>query len=666
MKASLRFLLALSLAGGALLSGCGGDNDNNAAEQNTGPRVDLRLMETTDIHANVMDYNYYSDSVDNGHGLVRTAMLVKQARAEITYPENSALVDNGDLIQGSPMGDWRQAQGLTSGEVHPVYKVMNEMAYDVGNYGNHEFNYGLDFLAESVDDAAFPYISANVFSADGSTPYFDQYKLITKTVYDRDGNPHDLTLGFIGFLPPQIMQWDKKNLEGKVTAKDIKATAELLVPQMKAEGADIIVAIPHSGINTTAYSEEAKAENSSWYLADVDGIDAIMFGHSHLTFPSDSFANTANVDLEKGTIKGVPSVMPGYWGSHLGIIDLTLALNEDGESWTVVNSKVEARALDPEGEADAALTALVKPDHDATLNYMGQVIGESTDDIFSFLAVVKDDPSIQIVSDAQKAYVEDAIVGTELDGLPVLSAAAPFKACDRDGVCAEESSFTVVPAGELQVKNIADLYLYPNTLMAVKVTGAELEQWLECSASQFFQITDTADRQELVDFSGFPTYNFDVIDGVSYQIDVTEPARYDRDCAKVSDGSRIVNLQFEGAAIDPAQEFLIASNNYRATGGHFAGTGGDHVVIESPDENRQVVGNYIQANSPVTPTADNNWSFAPILGYSSDLQIVFRVPNTDRAKNFVADAVAGAGGSFMATLLDDSGNEAIYELKLQP
>ena len=247
-----------------------------------------------------------------------------------------------------------------------------------------------------------------------------------------------------------------------------------------------------------------------------------------------------------------------------------------------------------------------------------------------------------------------------------MSAAAPFKACDRDGVCAEESSFTVVPAGELQVKNIADLYLYPNTLMAVKVTGAELEQWLECSASQFFQITDTADRQELVDFSGFPTYNFDVIDGVSYQIDVTEPARYDRDCAKISDGSRIVDLQFEGAAIEPAQEFLIASNNYRATGGHFAGTGGDHVVIESPDENRQVVGNYIQANSPVTPTADNNWSFAPILGYSSDLEVVFRVPNTDRAKNFVADAVAGAGGSFMASLLDDSGNEAIYELNLQP
>ena len=219
MSTSLRSLLVLSLASGALLSGCGGDDNNT-------PRVDLRLMETTDIHANVMDYNYYSDSVDNGHGLVRTAMLVKQAREEITYPGNSALVDNGDLIQGSPMGDWRQAQGLTSGEVHPVYKVMNEMAYDVGNYGNHEFNYGLDFLAESVNDAAFPYISANVFSADGSTPYFDQYTLITKTVYDRNGNPHKLTLGFIGFLPPQIMQWDKKNLEGKVSTKDIKAVAE--------------------------------------------------------------------------------------------------------------------------------------------------------------------------------------------------------------------------------------------------------------------------------------------------------------------------------------------------------------------------------------------------------------------------------------------------------
>ena len=429
MSVSSRTFWLGIISSGVLLAGCGSDSDNN-------PLVDIRLMETTDIHANVMDYNYYGDAADPKVGLVRTATLIKQARAALDFPDNSFLVDNGDLIQGSPMGDWRHAEGLPAGEIHPVYKAMNELGYDVANYGNHEFNYGLEFLAESVNDAGFPYISANVFvdddddNPDNDQLYFEPYRLVTKSVRDRDGNSHDITVGFIGFLPPQIMQWDKKNLEGEVITKDIKAMAERYVPRMKAEGADVIVAIPHSGISTTAYSEADKAENSSWYLADVEGIDAIMFGHSHLLFPSDSFADTPNVDVEKGTIKGVPAVMPGYWGSHLGVIDMTLSYDTGADQWSITNSQVQAQPIfaddAPAVEADSALVAKLAGDHQATIDYMNQPIGESTDDIYSFLAVVKDDPSIQIVADAQKAYVENLIEGdVNLQDLPVLSAARP-------------------------------------------------------------------------------------------------------------------------------------------------------------------------------------------------------------------------------------------------
>ncbi|WP_435105177.1 bifunctional 2',3'-cyclic-nucleotide 2'-phosphodiesterase/3'-nucleotidase [Arhodomonas sp. AD133] len=673
MTISPRSLLVLSLLGTAVLGGCGGDGDNDDSPETTGPvTVDLRLMETTDIHANVMDYNYYGDEADPTIGLVRTATLVRQAREALEFRDNHLLVDNGDLIQGSPMGDWREAEGLAAGEVHPVYKAMNEMNYAVGNYGNHEFNYGLEFLDESVNDAAFPYISANIFKDDGDgdpsndVPYFEPYRLIDKYVTDRDGESHEITIGVIGFVPPQIMQWDKENLEGRVVTKDIKAMAERYVPQMQAEGADIIVAVPHSGISTKAYSAADKAENSAWYLADVAGIDAIMFGHSHLVFPSEAFADTANVDIERGTIKGVPAVMPGFWGSHLGIIDLTLEYEADADDWTVTGSEVEAEPIFADGEptvtADATLKALVADDHQATIDYMNQPIGESTDDIFSFLAMVKDDPSVQIVNDAQKAYVEAAIEGdVNLQDLPVLSAAAPFKACDREGNCDEEGSFTVVPAGELKVKNAADLYLYPNTLMAVKVNGSELKEWLECSASQFYQIdTDTTEPQSLVNFTGFPTYNFDVIDGVTYQIDVTQPPKYDRDCNVINaDAERIVDLQFEGQAVPADKAFLIATNNYRANSGVFPGTGADHVVINSPDANRTVLANYIKDNSPVTPTADGNWSFAPI-DSGTDLTLTFRVPNTDRARSFVRDKAPNA----MFLEVNDN-DEAVYELHLQ-
>ena len=145
-------------------------------------------------------------------------------------------------------------------------------------------------------------------------------------------------MGYIGFVPPQIMVWDKKNLEGKVFAEDITETAKKLVPQMKKEGADVIVAIPHSGISTDPY--KLGAENSVYYLTEVEGIDAIAFGHSHAVFPGKDFAKLQGVDNAKGTINGVTAVMPGRWGSHVGVMDLMLK-EKDGkwQVWLKVNLK---------------------------------------------------------------------------------------------------------------------------------------------------------------------------------------------------------------------------------------------------------------------------------------------------------------------------------------
>ena len=126
----------------------------------TADTIKLRILETTDIHTNVMDFDYYKDKPTKKTGLVRTATLVKQAQSEVT---NSVLVDNGDLIQGSPMGDYMAAKGLNAGDIHPVYKAMNQLNYEVGNIGNHEFNYGLDFLDKAIAGANFPYVNANVY-----------------------------------------------------------------------------------------------------------------------------------------------------------------------------------------------------------------------------------------------------------------------------------------------------------------------------------------------------------------------------------------------------------------------------------------------------------------------------------------------------------------------
>ncbi|PCE68200.1 bifunctional 2',3'-cyclic-nucleotide 2'-phosphodiesterase/3'-nucleotidase [Salinivibrio sp. YCSC6] len=597
--------------------------------------VNLRVIETTDIHTNVMDYDYYKNKPSQKIGLVRAATVVKQARDEA---QNALLVDNGDLLQGSPMGDYMASKGIKPGEVHPVYKAMNLLDYEVGNIGNHEFNYGLAFLKESINDANFPYINANVFDAETGEHYFDPYLIKEYQLKDEDGDSHTIKVGYIGFVPPQIMTWDKANLEGKVIAKDIKQTAEKLVPEMKAKGADVVVAIPHSGVSQAPY--KAMAEDSVYYLSEVDGIDAIAFGHSHAVFPSDDFANIPGADIEKGTINGVASVMAGRWGSHVGVIDLKLE-QVDGQ-WQVVDSEAHARPIFDRAsgkalvDADKALLNAVEKDHNATREFVNQPIGKANDVMYSYLALLQDDPTVQIVNLAQQDYVERMIQGDpDLAELPVLSAAAPFKAGGRKN---DPSNFTEVEAGQLTFRNAADLYLYPNTLVALKVSGAELTQWLECSAGQFNQINPNAKQpQTLVNWDGFRTYNFDVIDGVEYQIDITQPARYDGDCNEVNpDASRIVNLTYQGKPVDPEQTFLVATNNYRAYGAKFPGTGSDHIAFAAPDENRTVVANYISRVSDdkgqVTVSADNNWSIAPIKG---DAIVHFETSPSEKAAQFI-------------------------------
>ena len=604
--------------------------------------IDLRIMETTDIHTNVMDYDYYKDKPTSKFGLARVATLVKQARAEV---DNSVLVDNGDLLQGSPMGDYMADKGLKEGDVHPAYKAMNLLDYDAGNLGNHEFNYGLDFLFEATDDAQFPYVNANVVDAKTGKNLYQPFIIKDKQFKDSDGKMQTVKVGYIGFVPPQIMQWDRKNLEGKVIAGDILEAAKKFVPQMKAQGADVIVAIPHSGLSSEPY--KALAENSTYYLSQVEGINAIMFGHSHGVFPGKEYADIPGVDVEKGTINGVPAVMPGRWGSHMGLVDLKLD-NSKGK-WEVVSAQASTRPIFDRAsgkslvEADLEMVDAVKGEHNGTREFVNQPIGKASDIMYSYLALIQDDPTIQIVNNAQIDYVERFIQGDpDLDGTPVISAAAPFKVGGRKN---DPANFTEVEAGTLTFRNAADLYLYPNTLVALKVTGKEVREWLERSAGQFNQINvNSTEQQSLINWDTFRTYNFDVMDGVEYQIDVTKPSRYDAKGKLANDAHRIINLTYKGKPVEDNQAFIIATNNYRAYGGgSFTGTGEEFIAFASPDENRTILSNYIadqtKETGEVVPSADNNWRLAQIQS-DKKLNITFETGSSEKAAQFVADKSA--------------------------
>ncbi|TCU20891.1 2',3'-cyclic-nucleotide 2'-phosphodiesterase/3'-nucleotidase [Rhizobium azibense] len=598
----------------------------------------LRLMETTDIHVNVFPYDYYADKPNDTMGLARTATIIDSIRAEAA---NSLLIDNGDLLQGNPMGDYMAYQhGMKNGDVHPVIKAMNRLGYTVGTLGNHEFNYGLDFMFKVLGGANFPFVCANLTKGQLSSDpkkddlYFKPYVIVEKQIKDGSGNESQVKIGFIGFVPPQIMLWDIKNLEGRAQTRDIVEAAKAWVPAMKEEGADIVIALSHSGIDGSAPSE--KMENASLHLAAVDGIDAIFTGHQHLVFPGPkSWDGIANADPVKGTLHGKPTVMAGFWGSHLGLIDLLL--EKDGKSWTIVDFTAEARPIYHRDDSKKVVADVgdkkevieaAKAEHEATLAYVRTPVGKTSAPLYSYFALVADDPSVQIVSQAQTWYIKQMLADTEFKDLPVLSAAAPFKAGGRGGA----DYYTDVPAGDVAIKNVADLYLYPNTVQAVVITGNQVKNWLEMSAGMFNEVKPGTVDAELLN-GDFPSYNFDVIDGVTYQIDLSQPRKYDNDGKTINESSnRIQNLQFDGKPIDLDQKFVVVTNNYRAGGGgKFPEIAADKVVFQAPDTNRDVIVRFIHEQRTINPSADSNWTFKPLPGTSAVFQ------SGPKAKQFLAD-----------------------------
>ena len=593
--------------------------------------VELRILETTDLHTAARGYDYYQDKPTGEFGFEYTATLIQNARKE---KRNTLLYDNGDLIQGTPLGDYvAKVRPLQPGQLHPMHAAMKLLKYDAGNLGNHEFNYGLPFLQQVVAAAPMPIVSANTYKDNGSgqpgdnafTPYLIQRRM----VYDTQGRPYVINVGVIGLLPPQIVEWDKANLDGKIVTADIVETARKFVPQMKAQGADIIVAVAHSGINA---DYKPGQENVATELTKVPGIDVVLSGHSHQEFPGPVYKDIPGADIKNGTINGKPVVMAGFWGNDLGIVDLKLNYDRKAQKWTVQTGAASIRPIwDKTAKKslvtpDPRIAAAVKAAHEGTLAYVRGKVADLSAPITSYWALVQDDPSVQLVSNAQIDYVKKALAGTPYKDLPVLSAAAPFKAGGRSG----PSYYTDIPAGTLAIKNVADLYVYPNTVQAVQVTGAQVQEWLERSAGQFNQIDPAKTEPQALVNEAFPTYNFDVLDGVSYEIDVTQPSRYNTAGDLVNAGAhRIKNLSYQGKPIDPAAQFIVATNNYRASGGgKFPALTGKNIVLQAPDETRQALIGFFQEQKTVNPAADGNWKLTPIPGATL---LVTSSPNAQKA-----------------------------------
>ncbi len=578
----------------------------------------LRLMATTDLHVSLTGYDYYRDQDTNHMGLSRTAALIQQARSEVT---NHMLFDNGDILQGNPLGDyaaehryWQKEQAEAG--AHPLIDLMNKLDYDAATLGNHEFNYGLDYLEQCIAGANFPYTNANVYEWSGQqrSPLLSPYILLPRTLYDVDGAEAELCIGVVGVVPPQIMNWDRKHLEGNIEAMDMVAAAKHAVAAARQGGAQLVVLLAHCG-----YAEEDTptiSENAVLPLSRLEGVDALFFGHAHKLFPGEEFAGRPGVDLEQGTIHGVPAAEPGVWGSHLGLIDLEL--ERTAGAWSVVAGRGRVRPIfDPVSnralvEPVAELEQAAADAHAKTLAYIHTPVGQLDAPLHTYFSLVTDTAVVQLINEAQCYAGVRLLEQTPYASLPLLSAAAPFKTGGRYGPL----HYTAITPGGLTLQHMSDIYSYANTFCIVRLDGNEVREWLEWSAGLYNTLSPDDEQQALLN-TAFSPFNFDVIDGLSYRINVGVPPRYNAEGELIhADHHRIIDMTYNGEPVTAAMEFAVATNQYRAFSTPLANPDGQRVIVDAGVENREVLIEYVRQQGHIQPVADHNWSLCYDAGYT--------------------------------------------------
>ncbi|MCB5282144.1 MULTISPECIES: 5'-nucleotidase C-terminal domain-containing protein [unclassified Arthrobacter] len=589
---SRRTMLTAALVGGSAAAAALSEAPAAQAAPAAGRKTfNLTVLGTTDLHNNVFNWDYfknvpYADTAGNKIGIAQAATLIKAMRDE-RGASNTLTIDAGDTIQGTPLAYYfAKISPISATVTHPMALAMNAVGYDAVGLGNHEFNYGIPLLRTWESQLNFPLLGANVHDATTGKRAFTPYVL--KRVKTNNGW---LTVGLVGFVTPGCALWDRDNVQGKLDFNGIVEEARTVIPQLKAAGADVVIVTSHSGATPGSSYGDALPfpENASTQLAEeVPGIDAILVGHAHLEIPERFVTN-------KATGRQVLLTEPLKWGMRVAVMDLEVA--KDKGRWTVTAAHshlLDAKTVD----ADPAVVRAIQAGHEATVKYVNEVIGTSTAPLNTATACWEDSAAIDAINYVQASTIKAELAGGPSAGLPVLSIAAAF------------SRSVDVKAGPLTIRDVAGLYIFDNTLLSVKVTGAQVRDYLEWSARYFKPVfssparaADVTNAATAMAPGGTPDYNYDVVYGLdaalNYEIDLAKPV-----------GERITGLRYGGEVLRRDQEFALAINNYRQSGGgNFPAVMAAPVLSNSQQEIRQRIIDYVvdHGTLDVSVFSQDNW-----------------------------------------------------------
>lgn len=571
--------------------------------ENCAPRVrklagdvaaDLRILATSDIHMALTGWNYFRDVPEPRRGLSRLAERIQTARRDA--PGATVLLDNGDALHGTPLGD--VAAEWPVSEDHPWIICLRTLGYDAIGLGNHDFDYGLHYVEALALRAPCPVIATTMIPA---PDHVIDRAILKRDLLCSDERRRTLRIGILSTLPPQTAFWNKHLFPPNVTLSDQRAAISTTASELRTQGADLVVVLAHTGVGDDAED----TENAALGLARIDDIDALILGHTHLHIPGPDHTRIEGLDGPKAALFGKPTIMPGHSAEHIAQLDLRLRFRA-GQGWRVSGHKACLVPASP-NEAPVFKEHLSKC-HERTRGQMALQLSETPRTIHSYFSFLRPDGSLALLAAAMQTTLNRCVASGSAPDLPVLAAVAPQASGGRGG----PENHVLIPRGPIRRRHIAQLCPFRNSISAIVLDGISLRAWIERAVSIFLPEAPSRDVGPLIDAT-MPGFNFDVVHGVQATIDPLRPPRFcPRGRTIDTNAGRVTKLLWQGRELDPDQRFLLAMTSYRAAGGgHYPGLPAADDVIQTgvPLENALI--DFIRREGLPSDEDGVAWHFAP-------------------------------------------------------
>lgn len=543
----------------------------------------LRILQTTDLHAHALAFDYNNNNFFARRGLSRSALQIENAKA-IDQP--CLLFDTGDFLQGSPIADRLAQEPETHHDTHPMITAMNLLGYDAATIGNHDLDFGIDHLAASLSQANFPFVSANLLLPPHVASQLKRYVILERAFVGYDT---PLRIGVTGCLPSITLK-GAAGLDPSIACEPIAPALSRAIADMKREGVDIVIVLAHCG------REAIEAE-----ITPLHGVDVVLGGHTHELLPA---PKQGVVEVSQPQ---TPVMISGALGEYVGQIDLMFSQGDD--AWRIESAEMQMKQNAPKAPESVEIVDALAQDHDETVLAVAKPLGQTTSQIDSFFALVADNSGLQLLAKTFENAVKAKLEDTRWSHLPVLSVAAPVRTGGLNGA----THFCHIPAGTIRLRDLDKIYSFPDTLCALLITGKALRVWLEMSASIFNQIPIGSQGQALLNPS-FPGYLFDVIPQLTYEIDLSKPALFNERRERLKNrGGRISALTYQGKPVADDTLFVLAASSFRARGvlPEMDEADAPRLILDTGQSCRSILSSYIVNAATLDLKTKPSWRFKP-------------------------------------------------------